>query len=87
MSAFGKAAAADNPRAKSSEAAASDKAGAKTSPSPADKSATPADKSATPADKSSDDAKGAPAPRPNAKTVARKSAFKKIGEPFVVSTA
>src|ERR1043165_8115078 len=87
VSAFGKAAAADNPRAKASDATASDKAGAKTSPSPTDKSATPADKSATPADKSSNEAKGTPAPQPNAKTVARKPVFRKIGEPFVVSTA
>jgi outer membrane protein TolC len=80
VSAFGKAAAADNPRAKASDAEASDKASAKPSPSPADKSATPADKS-------SDDAKGTPAPQPNSKSVARKPAFRKIGEPFVVSTA
>jgi outer membrane protein len=87
LSAFGKASAADTPRAKSANSSANDKAGAKTSPSPVDKPAPNADKSASPADKSSDEAKAAPSSQPSAKTRAARPAFRKIGEPFVVSTA
>lgn len=87
LSAFGKAAAADTPRAKAANSSASDKAGAKTSPSPVDKSAPNADKSTSPADKSEGEAKAAPSSQPTAKTRAARPVFKKIGEPFVVSTA
>src|SRR5947209_9355402 len=77
VSAFGNAAAPDDSRAKAADARASDKTSDKASAKPA----------ASPADASTGEAKGTPSPRPAAKTNARKPLFRKIGEPFLVSTA
>src|SRR5438270_4949629 len=77
VSAFGNAAASDDSRAKAADARVSDKSSDKASAKPA----------ASPADASPAEAKGAPSPQPTAKTNARKPLFRKIGEPFVVSTA